>query len=139
MPNEKLGSDHTEPQNQTPAEDITAPFQYGVDSHMLILYTNKNKSPFTIQAYIKSKGVIKITNVGTMGNELKMVIGFNKTLLPENEPIYITEDIKKLLNLDERQISKRKTEEPKKFDADSTGVHVIQTDTGGPAKKIVGF
>ncbi len=137
MPTEEKKIDAPE---QT-AEDPTAPFQYGIDQYVLILYTNKNKGPFTINAYVKSRGMVEITNIRTMGNELKMVIGVNKLMLPENEPIYITADIKKLLNLDDKVVTKRKDlADVKKFDPDATGVHVVkvQGDTGDAAKKIVG-
>lgn len=123
-------------------EDPTAPFQYGTDAHTLILYTNKNKGPFTIQAYVENRGIVQITNVGTMNNELKMVIGPNKMLLPDDKTIYITAEIKALLNLNDKAVSKRKDlAEVRKFDPDATGVHVIKIhdDTGEAAKKIVGM
>lgn len=123
-------------------ENPTAPFQYGTDAHTLILYANKNKGPFTIQAYIEKKGIVIITNVGTMNNELKMVVGPNKMLLPDDKSIYVTAEIKDLLNLNDRNVSKRKDlAEVKKFDPDATGVHVVKVrgDTSEGAKKIVGM
>lgn len=126
----------------TVAEDPTSPFQYGTDAHTLILYTHKNKGPFTIQAYIEKKGIVKITNVGTMNNELKIVVGPNKMLLPDDKQIFVTSEIKALLNLQDRAVSKRRDlAEIKKFDPDATGVHIVKIhdDIAEAAKKIVGM
>jgi len=119
-------------------KDESAAFQYGINGDHLTLYADAHPGPFETKAYVEGIGIVLFTNVGTIGNKLKMKVGKDARLPPADKLVFVTREIVAMLGLQKESIKMRTTENQSNVEPDITGER-IRAVTEEQAKKAVGM